>query len=157
MRKAIVVVCTAFVASAAQAAEPIGDWRVQDGSAIIRIDNCSGALWGVVTWEKSPGRDNHNPNPSLRGRPTLGATIVKNMRQTSRGRWEGEIYNAQNGKTYNANIRLVNDNTLRLQGCVLGGIFCGGQQWTRVAGTTTGRGGRSDVCSRVSDLPRRTH
>ena len=72
MRRAISTLCAAVLAStAARAAEPTGDWRVEDGSAIIRIDNCSGALWGVVTWEKTPGRDNQNPNPTLRGRPRL--------------------------------------------------------------------------------------
>ena len=39
---------------------------VEDGSAIIRVDNCRGAVWGVVAWEKEPGRDKRS------GRPTLG-------------------------------------------------------------------------------------
>ena len=49
---------------------------------------------------------------------------------------------------------MVSDNTLRVEGCVLGGVFCGGQRWTRVGdgNGTTGRGGKSDVCSRVSAL-----
>ena len=134
----------------AQAAEPTGSWRVEDGSAIIRIDNCRGALWGVVAWEKSPARDDKNPNPTLRGRPTLGSAVVINMRTKMPGRWEGQIYNARNGQTYNANLKLVGDNALEIQGCVLGGIICGGQQWTRV-----GNAPRSDVCSRVSDNARR--
>jgi len=58
MRLTIITFCTVTLASsAALAAEPTGDWRVEDGSAIIRIDNCRGALWGVVAWEKVPGRD----------------------------------------------------------------------------------------------------
>ena len=58
MRLTIITLCTVTLASsAALAAEPTGDWRVEDGSAIIRIDNCRGALWGVVAWEKVPGRD----------------------------------------------------------------------------------------------------
>lgn len=142
----------------ALAAEPTGDWRVEDGSAIIRIDNCGGALWGVVAWEKEPGRDRS-------GRPTLGSTVIINMRpSSSQARWDGQIHNAQNGETYKANVRMAGDNMLRVEGCVLGGIFCGGQRWTRVgnaSGTpgrggsgTTGRGGQSDVCSRVSNLSR---
>jgi len=157
MRRAILILCSAILATAAQAAEPTGDWRVQDGSAIIRIDNCSGALWGVVTWERTPGRDEHNPNPNLRSRPTLGSAVVMNMRATPQGRWAGRIYNAQNGQTYNANLSMLGDNNLRVEGCVLGGVFCGGQQWTRVS-STSGSGGRNGgVCSRVSNLSGRSH
>jgi uncharacterized protein (DUF2147 family) len=157
MRRAIVIISTivtsAILSLPARAAEPTGQWRVEDGSAVIKIDNCGGALWGVVAWERSPGRDDRNPNPSLRGRPLLGSTVLTNMRKTAQQRWEGRVYNAQNGQTYNANIRLAGENALRIQGCVLGGIICGGQQWTRVAG----QGGGADVCSRVSNLPRRPH
>ena len=78
------------------------------------------------------------------------------MKASSQSRWDGQVYNARNGKTYNANLRLVGDNALRIQGCVLGGVICGAQQWTRV-GNGVARSGRSDVCSRVSDLARRTH
>jgi uncharacterized protein (DUF2147 family) len=137
---------------AAMAAEPTGDWRVEDGTAVIRIDNCRGALWGVVAWEKEPGRDRS-------GRPTLGSTVIINMRpSSSQARWDGQIHNPQNGQTHNANVRLVGDNTLRVEGCVLGGMFCGGQRWTRVDNRPNARGAQAsaqnDVCSRVSNLSR---
>ena len=137
-----------FASGTAMAAEPTGDWRTEDGSAIIRIDNCRGALWGLVAWEKEPGRDKRS------GRPTLGSPVLINMRASSQERWEGQIYNATNGQTYNAKVRMVGDNTLRVEGCVLGGVFCGGQRWTRVseASGTVGRGGKSEVCARVSQL-----
>jgi len=156
MRLTIITFCTVTLASsAALAAEPTGDWRVEDGSAIIRIDNCRGALWGVVAWEKVPGRDERS------GRPTLGSPVLINMRASSQARWDGQIYNAQNGQTYRANVRMVGDNTLRVEGCVMGGVFCGGQRWTRVGGDAStgtaqkngsGRGAQNDICARVSNL-----
>jgi len=149
MRLAISVLTASiasFVGGTAMAAEPTGDWRTEDGSAIIRVDNCRGALWGVVAWEREPGRDRRN------GRPTLGSTVLINMRPSSQARWDGQIYNAQNGETYKANVRVVSDNTLRVEGCVMGGVFCGGQRWTRVGNPSAQNGGRSDVCSRVSAL-----
>jgi uncharacterized protein (DUF2147 family) len=152
MRLTIITLCAATLAgSAAMAAEPTGDWRTEDGSAIIRIDNCGGALWGVVAWEKEPGRDQRT------GRPTLGSTVLRNARPSSQARWDGQIYNATNGQTYTANVRMVGENALRVEGCIMGGVFCGGQRWTRVGEApsaqkgTTGRGGKqNDVCSRVS-------
>jgi uncharacterized protein (DUF2147 family) len=162
MRALILLTGTIIAMNAASAAEPTGDWRVADGSAVIRIDKCNGALWGIVAWEKAPARDAQNPNPALRDRPTLGMPILLNMKETSPSRWEGQIYNPQNGKTYSANLRFNGDNALQLEGCVLGGIFCGGQQWTRAASPapqTTGRGRApaSDVCASVANLPGRPH
>ena len=153
MRAAFVTLLASVLASSsALAAEPAGDWRVEDGSAVIRIDTCRGALWGVVAWEKAPGRDDRNPDPTLRGRPTLGTPVLINMRAaSSRDRWDGQVYNAQNGQTYTANVRLVGDNTLRIEACVMGGLFCGGQRWTRV-GNVPAHGAQTEVCSRVYEL-----
>jgi uncharacterized protein (DUF2147 family) len=116
----------------ALAAEPIGEWRVANGAANIRIGDCDGALWGVISWEKEPGIDSHNPSPTERSRPTLGLPILRSMRPTKLGHWEGEVYNAVNGKTYSSRISLTAPDVLRIEGCVLGGLICGGENWTRV-------------------------
>ncbi|MEJ2434017.1 MAG: DUF2147 domain-containing protein, partial [Pseudolabrys sp.] len=95
---ALLVLATAAAASPARAQGPVGAWRVADGGAHIRIVDCGGVLWGVVSWEKTPGRDRKNPNPALRNRPTLGMPVLLHMRPSDeRGRWEGEIYNAEDG------------------------------------------------------------
>ncbi len=121
------------LASGPALADETGDWLVADGNAQIHIENCSGALWGFVAWEKEPGgRDAQNPDPAKRDRPTLGLPILLNMQpaQNNPGRFDGEVYNAENGKTYTAHIALTDADTLRIEGCVLG-FLCGGQSWTR--------------------------
>jgi uncharacterized protein (DUF2147 family) len=175
MRFSAVIGLTAVVLSASPglAAEPIGEWLVQNKKAQIKIDNCGGALWGVVSWEATPGgRDSENPDPALRSRPTLGMPILINMKEATNRTWsgnveqvwKGEVYNAENGKTYDSNIKLVNPNTLKIEGCVLG-VLCGGQEWTRVPASAAPpvsqpRGARgkaapaasSDVCSKIASL-----
>jgi uncharacterized protein (DUF2147 family) len=135
MRIAILFGCViAFASNPALAEEPTGDWLVAEGTAQIHIENCGNALWGFVAWEKEPGgRDTENPDPSKRDRPTLGLPILLNMQASTRkpGWWDGEVYNAQNGKTYASHIALEGPGSLRIEGCVLQ-ILCGGQTWTRV-------------------------
>lgn len=115
--------------------DPTGEWLVAKQYARIKIVDCDGRLWGVVAWEAEPGTDNKNPDPNLRGRPTLGMPILLGMQPSSKpNRWEGEIYNSQDGHTYSANISLVDPGTLRVQGCFLG-FLCGGENWTRVEDT----------------------
>jgi uncharacterized protein (DUF2147 family) len=111
--------------------DPTGEWLVAKAVARIRIVNCTGNLWGVVSWETTPGIDSKNPDQHLRTRPTLGMPILLGMAQTKPNRWDGKIYNSQDGNTYSANISLANPDTLRVQGCFLG-FLCGGENWTRV-------------------------
>jgi uncharacterized protein (DUF2147 family) len=110
---------------------PTGEWLVADGTARIRIAPCNGALWGVIAWAQTPGTDQNNPDPALRSRPVVGMPILLNMKKVEPNRWDGEVYNAENGRTYTANISLVQDDVLRIEGCVFGGLFCGGENWTR--------------------------
>lgn len=128
----IIVLAVAVMANAASAAEPTGDWVVEGGYAHVRIANCDDKLWGIVAWEQRQyGLDKKNPDPALRNRPTLGIPILLGMTQERPNRWDGEIYNTEDGRTYTAHISLTGPDVLRVEGCVLG-FLCGGQSWTRV-------------------------
>jgi uncharacterized protein (DUF2147 family) len=121
----------AYLSSAALAADPRGDWLVADRSAVIRISSCGTALCGVIAWTREPGRDEHNPDRSKRNRSVVGVSILQAMKPSADDRWDGTIYNPQNGKTYRGRLILKSAHVLRIEGCVLGGIFCGGEDWTR--------------------------
>src|ERR1700678_1576574 len=118
----------------ALAADPTGDWRVADGVANIRVAECNGSMWGVVAWEKEPGRDVNNPDVAKRSRPTLGMPILIDMKKKpGLDQWEGQVYNAKDGQFYSSTIRPIGSDQLEIRGCVLG-FLCGGETWTRVAG-----------------------
>jgi hypothetical protein len=61
--------------------------------------------------------------------------ILLDMKKKKGGtdQWEGQIYNAKDGKLYDSTMTLNSPNELEIEGCVLG-ILCGGQTWTRVSG-----------------------
>jgi uncharacterized protein (DUF2147 family) len=130
----------------ASATDPTGEWLVAQQVARIKIADCDGRLWGVVSWEKNPGTDTKNPDPNLRSRPTLGMPILLGMtpsksggwgsQQSKPNKWEGQIYNSEDGHTYSASISLVDPHTLRVQGCFLG-FLCGGENWKRVEAQDT--------------------
>jgi uncharacterized protein (DUF2147 family) len=134
MRSFLAICAATFLLTGyAVAADPIGEWRVASGDANIRIDDCDGALWGIISWEKVPGgTDSHNPNPAERVRPTLGLHILLAMKPTKPGLWQGAVYNAENGKTYESKLSLTSPDVLRIEGCVAFGILCGGENWTRL-------------------------
>lgn len=122
------------VVGTAQAAEPLGEWRDEEGKATIRIVDCNSRLWGVVASESIPGGlDSKNPDKAKRTRPLLGIPVLLNMKKVDdeKDKWEGKVYNAEDGKTYDASIQLKAPNALRVEGCLVWPL-CGGQTWSRV-------------------------
>jgi uncharacterized protein (DUF2147 family) len=128
----VAMVSFALMCGAAFAADPVGEWLVKDGTAQIRIEACANGLWGFISWTRAPATDSKNPDPAKQARPIVGVAILRAMTPVKPNRWEGEVYNADNGKMYSANIALISDDVLKIEGCVLGGLFCGSENWTRV-------------------------
>lgn len=123
----------------AQATMPVtGTWLSADGGTKVKVTDCGGKLCGKVVWlnepiDKTTGQpktDKHNADASKRARPLLGVQVVQGMKPDGDNKWSGQIYNADDGKIYQAHVTLVSDNAMRVQGCVLG-ILCKSQTWTR--------------------------
>ncbi len=150
----------ALTAAPSLAAGPIGEWLTEKGDARIRIENCGEQLWGVVTWEREPGRDSKNPDPAKRNRPTLGLPIILGMTTAGEGVWKGSIYNAENGKTYAAEIKMQKANVLRVQGCILS-ILCGAENWTRFkpkpGAVPTKQSTAKEFCEALPEAARASH
>ena len=127
-------------AEPALAADPAGMWLTQGGNSRIRVADCGGALCGTIVWLKEPNdpetgkpkTDKHNSDASKRNRPLIGVQIVLGMKPAGADKWSGQVYNAEDGKTYSGNLTFSGGSSLQLQGCALGGLVCKGQTWTKV-------------------------
>jgi uncharacterized protein (DUF2147 family) len=135
---AVPAAAAAEPAASYDAKSPIGEWITEDGEGRVRIRACGQALCGVISSGDPKETDRHNPDVNKRNRPLLGTPVLIDMKSVNSKRWEGEIYNAKNGKTYASNIMLKNPDVLRVEGCVFGGFFCGGQDWVRAKDGTKG-------------------
>ena len=124
----------------AVAADPSGTWLTQTGTSRIKVADCGGALCGTIVWLKEPNdpdtgkpkTDKNNSDAAKRSRPLLGVQIVLGMKPNGADKWAGQVYNAEDGKTYSGNLTYPGGSSLQLQGCALGGLVCKGQTWTRV-------------------------
>jgi uncharacterized protein (DUF2147 family) len=129
-----------MLSGAAFAADPQGTWLSGDGGTKVHISNCGGKLCGKVVWLQEPtdpktGKpktDALNPDPAKQARPMIGLQVVNGLTPSGADRWSGSIYNADDGKTYSANMQLTGDSTAKVEGCVLG-ILCKGQTWKRAS------------------------
>lgn len=114
------------------AADAKGDWGRPNGASKIRISSCGNSLCGKLIWLREPRNDTQNPDASKRDRSLVGVQIVQSMKPTSQdNQWKGKVYNAEDGKTYTGFIKLTSANKLKLEGCVMGGLICKGETWTR--------------------------
>ena len=126
-------------AGTALAVVPVtGTWLSGDGGTKVRVSECGGKLCGKVVWLNEPidpatGKpktDKRNSDPAKRSRPLIGVPVVNGMTPSGDNKWSGKIYNADDGKTYDAHVTLVSDNAMRVQGCVLS-VLCKSQTWKR--------------------------
>ena len=95
---------------------PVGVWLTEEKEGKIRIEQCGVNLCGFSVDAKS------NAN---------GEQVLMNMKP-GQGKWSGRILDPNSGSTYDSTIALKGPDTLRVQGCAFGGMFCGGQTWSRV-------------------------
>ena len=124
----------------AGAADAVGVWLTEGGKARVRIGPCGDALCGVIVGLEDPndpatGRpktDKNNSDAGKRSRPIVGIQMLIGMKPAgTAGKWSGQVYNAEDGKTYAGSITLTGENALTLEGCALGGLICRSQTWAR--------------------------
>jgi uncharacterized protein (DUF2147 family) len=133
----LIALLAAPIARSETVGEPTGIWLTQAGDAKVRVSKCGGGLCGVIIWLKDPinaatGKpevDDKNPNPAFAKRPMIGLSLFSGMRPSGPNKWSGQIYNADDGKSYESHVSVSGPDTLRVEGCV--GVLCGGESWTR--------------------------
>jgi len=97
------------------ASGPVGVWMTEKNEGKVHVVNCGQNICGYAV-EKN-GAD--------------GAQVLINM-QPEGNSWKGRIHDTRGGGTYDSTIAMRGNNAMRVQGCAFGGMFCGGQTWTRV-------------------------
>jgi uncharacterized protein (DUF2147 family) len=104
-------------AATPSATSPLGVWLTEEKEGKVRIEQCGANLCGYSVDAKS------NQN---------GEQVLINMKPGSDSKWSGRILDPNTGSTYDSTIALKGSDSLRVQGCAFGGMFCGGQTWSRL-------------------------
>jgi len=127
------------VATVADAASPAaGRWRSHDEDGVLEIYDCGAKLCGrgLPTPEEASAaahlKDVKNPDPALRDRSLVGIEVLKGFSGGPRVWTGGAIYRPQDGKTYSGRMELVDDDTLKLTGCVMAPL-CRTITWKRAS------------------------
>ena len=130
MRIPIIGAAIVMLGGGALAAEPTGVWLSESGDTQVEIAPCGDVLCGTIVAAKGNGKDEKNPDAAKRGQPLVGVRMIWDMAPSGDG-YSGKLYNYTNGKVYSGKVEPEGD-TMKLSGCVAGGLFCRSQTWTRV-------------------------
>jgi uncharacterized protein (DUF2147 family) len=104
-------------AAARPANSPLGVWLTEEKEGKVRIEPCGTDLCGYSVDARTDAN---------------GDKVLINMRPVTEAKWSGRILDPNSGSIYDSTIALTGPDNLRVQGCAFGGMFCGGQTWTRL-------------------------
>jgi uncharacterized protein (DUF2147 family) len=123
---------------AAAAADIKGKWLTEEGKGRVVFEPCGAKICGKIVWLKQPvdaktGKaqlDVLNEDASLRTRPVIGIKLGE-LDADGNGGWQGLMYSPEDGKSYKTEVSLQKDGSLLLKGCIMAGLLCDDQTWTR--------------------------
>lgn len=125
--KALILAAAASLLATMAMADPVeGVWQTQedDGAyAHVSMQPCGPNFCGVISRTFKAGAEYQSEN--------LGKTLVIDMAPQGDGKYEGKVWRPSNNKIYYGTIALAGDS-MRLSGCVAGGLICSKQTWTRL-------------------------
>ena len=136
---------------AAEAAPALieGYWRTENGGQ-VQIRPCGATQCGYIAEVAVPRHiynenkdlidevgmqnlpDVFNRDPALRNRRLLGLKIFTVTGREPDGRLRGELYNAEDGNTYEGVLTVHNSDKIELSGCVFFNLICRSEVWRRV-------------------------
>jgi uncharacterized protein (DUF2147 family) len=128
---ALFVLALSAGAAQAQSSDPSGTYLSESGETRVRIAKCGSAYCGTIIAVQGETRDLNNPDAGKRDRSLVGVQMISNIQPAGQG-FAGQLYNYKDGKTYNGKMTFSGGNAMQLSGCVLGGLICRSQTWTKL-------------------------
>jgi uncharacterized protein (DUF2147 family) len=118
------------VPALAQNPDPSGIYVSESGRTRVRVAKCGPTHCGRIISVVGQTKDLNNPDPGKRERDLVGLQMRWDIKPARDG-FTGQLYNFRDGKTYSGQATF-DGRGMKLSGCILGGLICRSQIWTRV-------------------------
>ncbi|MEE4451613.1 DUF2147 domain-containing protein [Novosphingobium resinovorum] len=106
-----------------------GVWLNPSGSVAVRTGACGPGLCGRVVWASAKARADAQGSGIA---SLIGTELLQDYRPAGRV-WRGTVYVPDMGRRFDSRIEPLSPTQLKISGCVLGGLLCRSQVWTRIA------------------------
>lgn len=123
---ALMLAATPATASA-QALE--GQWTNYKKNVVVQVERCGPAYCGTVVQASAKAKEKARKG----GTPNLvGTQILTGLKPVGDGKFRGRAFVPKRNIHATATVRQVSDDVMQVQGCVLGGLLCDSERWTRI-------------------------
>lgn len=119
----------ALAGNAAAATPPPGVWTNPANTVHVAFERCGAAVCGTVVWASAKARADAQRGGTGQ---LVGAQLFRDFVEEAPGRWSGEVFVPDIGRTISGTLTLIDKRTLTGEGCLLPGIGCKGQTWKRI-------------------------
>lgn len=106
-----------------------GQWKNPKGSVVVRVAQCGESYCGTVVEASAKAKATAKKGGTAQ---LVGTRILSDVRPTGGGTWRGRAFDPKRNIRAPATIRLIGSSTLVIKGCVIGGLICKEQRWTRI-------------------------
>ncbi len=122
---------TASLASAPALAQASveGRWTNPKRSIVIEVARCGPAWCATVVAASAKAKANARKGGTEN---LIGSRILSNARPVGNGVYKGTGFVPKRNVRAPATMRQTGPNSMEVEGCVLAGILCKEQRWTRV-------------------------
>jgi uncharacterized protein (DUF2147 family) len=106
-----------------------GVWRNRPNTLVVRIAPCGATLCGTVVQATEDAKE----STRKAGTPNLiGTQVLTQLRKSAAETYTGQVFNPNLNIHAAGTVTLVSPTVLVVRGCVLAGLICRQQHWTRV-------------------------
>lgn len=125
--------CAPAQTTAPASTSQVGRWITESGNLEVDIAPCGKALCGTVS-KVLANNSMAEPGKAMTGDPqaALGLKILSDFVPAEDGTWQGQIFNRENGKTYDCIMSLEAADQLKLRAYVGTPLLGKTQIWRRV-------------------------
>ena len=130
MRIVTAIIASLVLATAPASAQALeGQWTNYKKNVVVQVERCGTAYCGrvVKASEKAKAKAAKGGTPNL-----IGTQILTGLVPTGTGKFRGRAFVPKRNIHATATVRQVSDDVMQVQGCILGGLLCDSERWTRV-------------------------
>lgn len=130
MKRTALILASMFLTAAPASAQALeGRWTNYKRNVIVQVERCGPAYCGRVVQASDKAKEKARKG----GTPNLvGTQILTGLKPIGDGRFRGRAFVPKRNLHATATVRQINANVMQVQGCVLGGLLCDNEKWTRV-------------------------
>jgi uncharacterized protein (DUF2147 family) len=131
MKMKIILAASLLLAAPAMAsAQAIeGRWTNYKKNVIVEVERCGAAYCGRVVQASAKAQEKARKGGTPR---LIGTQILTGLKPVGDGKFRGRAFVPKRNIHATATVRQLGDNVMQVQGCVLGGLLCDNEKWTRV-------------------------